>query len=131
MKYGSRRPCAARSCDQYARGCAGDMGDYWTQGVTQSEERRCPARHGKLAIAGPGARIARDAMQAQGRWRLPCETGAGEGALPIPRWLSTGPRTEEGRAPIAEAQRRRWRAYQATQSTQSVRHCLHGRTASS
>jgi hypothetical protein len=45
--------------------------------------------------------------------------------------LSTGPRTEEGRARIAEAQRRRWRAYRATQSTKSVGHCLHGRTASS
>jgi hypothetical protein len=31
--------------------------------------------------------------------------------------LSTGPRTEEGRVRIAEAQRRRWRAYRASQSS--------------
>jgi hypothetical protein len=45
--------------------------------------------------------------------------------------LSTGPRTEQGRARISEAQRRRWRAYRANQSTKSVGDCRPGRTASS
>ena len=32
-------------------------------------------------------------------------------ALPLSRWIVDGPKSEAGRARIAEAQRRRWRAY--------------------
>src|SRR5258708_35089657 len=34
--------------------------------------------------------------------------------------VSTGPKTEQGRAPVAEPQQCRWRAYRASLSTKSV-----------
>ena len=48
------------------------------------------------------------------RRRLPGESRARHGALPFHGGLSTGPRTDEGRARISEVQRRRWRAYRAS-----------------
>ena len=45
--------------------------------------------------------------------------------------LSTGPRTDQGRARIAEAQRRRWRAYRASQSPNQMATVGPGETASS
>ena len=66
----------------------------------------------------------------QGRRRLLVRAEPGKARCRFHGGLSTGPRTAEGRARIAEAQRRRWRAYRATHSAKLVGDCRPGRTAS-
>jgi hypothetical protein len=57
-----------------------------------------------------GRRLCGAKTQASGCCRI--QSRAGQSALPLP-WSgkSTGPKTQAGRARIAEAQRLRWRAY--------------------
>jgi hypothetical protein len=84
---------------------------------------RVRARHGVLlvepghdvgiqpAIAKPSQGPSPLRSQDSGRRLLPGQSGARQGALPLPWRKIEGPKTEAGRNRIAEAHRQRWRAY--------------------
>jgi hypothetical protein len=124
VTYGKRVPVDTKitECHQIgfmrtvrARACARVMGSYWdamtTSVAANSDRSRWCRRRKDRPLCGARTRAGGTCIVRVEFGKARCRFHGG---------LSTGPKTEAGRARIAEAQRRRWAAYREVGPTVSA-----------